>query len=62
MPKEKRPRKDTSLSFTEVSEEDFHSHSKKPKTIHTILRSSDKDTKSAKGAKGEGTTIPSIIC
>ena len=60
MPKEKRPRKDTSLSVTEVSAEDFHLHSKKPKTIHTIPRSGEEDTQSAKGDKGEGTPIPSI--
>ena len=40
--------------------EDFHLHSKKPKTIHTIPRSSEEDTQSSKGAKGEGTPIPSI--
>ena len=44
VPKEKIPRKDTSLSITEVSAEDFHSHSKNPKTIHTIPRSSEEDT------------------
>jgi hypothetical protein len=58
--KDKIPRKDTSLSVTEVSVEDFHLHSKNPKTIHIIPRSGEEDTQSAKGAKGEGTPIPSI--
>jgi hypothetical protein len=58
VPKEKRPRKDTSLSVTELSAEDFHLHSKNPKTIHIIPRSSEEDNQSAIGAKGEGTPIP----
>ena len=62
VPKEKRPRKDTSLLVTEVSSKDFHLYSKTPKTIHTIPRYGEEDTQYDKGAKGEGTPIPSIIC
>jgi hypothetical protein len=35
VPKEKRPRKDTSPSVFEVSAEDFQLHTKRPKTSHT---------------------------
>jgi hypothetical protein len=36
VPKEKRPRKDTSPSITEVSAEDFQLHTKRPKTSHVL--------------------------
>ena len=48
-PKEKRPRKDTSPSITEVSVEDFQLHTKRPKTSHAP------DTASEKGSQSTAT-------
>jgi hypothetical protein len=62
MAKEKRPRKEISLSVTEVLVEDFQLYNKNTKTIHTIPRSVEEDIQSAKGVKGGDTPIPSVNC
>jgi hypothetical protein len=53
IPKEKRPRKDTSPSITEVSAEDFQVYSKRPKTTHAIHKSGEEEPYSAKVFEGK---------
>jgi hypothetical protein len=43
VPKEKRPRKDSSPSITEVSEKKFQASSKKPKTTHSTHMSGEEE-------------------
>jgi hypothetical protein len=53
VPKEKRPRKDTSPSVTEVSAEDFQVHTKRPKASHTTDTTGEKETQSTTVMKGD---------
>jgi hypothetical protein len=53
VPKEKRPRKDTSPSVTEVSAEDFQLHTKRPKSSHTTDTASEKGTQSTTAMKDD---------
>jgi hypothetical protein len=52
-PKEKRPRKDTSPSFTEVSAEFFQLHTKRRKSSHTTDTAGKKETQSTTTMKGD---------
>jgi hypothetical protein len=53
VPKEKRPRKDTSPSVTEVSAEDFQLHTKRPKTSHTSDTAGEKEIQSTTTMKDD---------
>jgi len=53
VPKEKRPRKDTSPSVTEVSTEDFQLHTKRLKSSHTIDTAGEKETQSTTAMEGD---------
>jgi predicted phage gp36 major capsid-like protein len=46
VPKEKRPRKDTSPSITEVSSKEFQLHTKRPKTSQALDTASEKGIQS----------------
>jgi hypothetical protein len=53
VPKEKRPRKDTSPSVTKVLVEDFQLHTKRPKTSHALDTASDKGSQSTATMKDD---------
>jgi hypothetical protein len=53
VPKEKRPRKDSSPPITEVSAEDFQLYTKRPKTSHTPDTSCEKEIKSTATMKDD---------
>jgi hypothetical protein len=53
VPKEKRSRKDTSPSVTEVSAEDFQLHTKRLKSSHTIDTAGEKETQSTTAMEGD---------
>jgi hypothetical protein len=53
VPKEKRPRKDTSPSVTEVSAEDFQLHTKRPKSSHTPDTAGEKEIQSTATMKDD---------
>jgi hypothetical protein len=53
VPKEKRPKKDTSPSITEVSAEDFQLHTKRPKTSLTPGTTGEKEIQSTATMKDD---------
>jgi hypothetical protein len=53
VPKEKRPRKDSSPPITEVLAEDFQLHTKRPKTSHTPDTAGEKEIKSTATMKDD---------
>jgi hypothetical protein len=60
VPKEKRPRKDTSPSITEVSLEDFQLHTKRPKTSHAPNTAGEKGSQSTATMKDDQSLLGTI--
>jgi hypothetical protein len=59
VPKEKRPRKDSSPSVTELSAEDFQVYTKRPKSSHTTDTTGEKETQSTIVIKGDRSPLVS---
>jgi hypothetical protein len=53
VPKERRPRKDSSPSVTEVSTKDFQVYNKRPKATHTTHMSGEEEPYSTKVIEGK---------
>jgi len=57
IPKEKRPIKDVSPSISEVSAEEFHMDTKRPKSCHMTETTGEKETHPITALKGDQTPL-----